>query len=65
MPIFDYQCERGHKSEQLVRRADATPPCPECGGPTVKLLSAFYPRHTERVWRIKDPRVVIKNKDTP
>ena len=63
MPIFDYKC--GHcdeVSELLVSRHDASPPCPHCGGEMVKLVSEFYPRHTERVWRIKDPRVVIKRK---
>ena len=60
MPIFDFQCERGHKHEALVRRADGAPPCPECGGETVKLLSAFYPRHTEQVFSFKNPRIVVK-----
>lgn len=62
MPLFDYQCRQGHKHELLVRNADAGPPCPTCGDEMVKLLSAFYPRHTEKVYRIKDPRVVVKGK---
>lgn len=63
MPIFDYRCGHCNKvSELMVKRHDAAPPCPSCGGEMVKEVAVFYPRHTERVYRIRDPRVVVKRK---
>ena len=63
MILFDYKCGHcDHIEEKFVHNKDASPPCSKCGGEMVRLLSVFYPRHTEKVWAIKDPHVVVKRK---
>ncbi len=43
MPLFDYKCGKcSVVSELLVKRPDASPPCPLCGSETVKQVSAPY-----------------------
>ena len=37
MPIYDFACSNGHMAEALVPRYDTpAPPCPRCGGLTVR-----------------------------
>ena len=41
MPLYEYQCERGHRFERIVKFSD--PPidaCPECGAAVHKLMSS-------------------------
>ena len=41
MPLYEYECERGHRFERIVKFSD--PPiavCPECGAPVRKLISS-------------------------
>jgi len=41
MPLYEYECERGHRFERIVKFSD--PPieiCPECGGVVHKLMSS-------------------------
>jgi len=41
MPLYEYECERGHRFERIVKYSD--PPiavCPECGGAVHKLMSS-------------------------
>lgn len=46
MPIYEYRCEQpgcdrhGERFERLQRMADPDAPCPACGHPAVRLLSA-------------------------
>jgi putative FmdB family regulatory protein len=43
MPLYDFECESGHRFEELVK-VDETPPCPVCGSTNVKrLLSPVAP----------------------
>lgn len=43
MPIYEFECEQGHRFEELVK-ADHLPPCPECGTSEVRrLLSPVSP----------------------
>lgn len=36
--VYDYECERGHVTEQFVTAAerDRPIPCPRCGAPSVR-----------------------------
>ena len=41
MPLYEYECERGHRFERIVKFSD--PPldsCPTCGGTVRKLMSS-------------------------
>jgi putative FmdB family regulatory protein len=41
MPLYEYECERGHRFERIVKYSD--PPiavCPECGAAVHKLMSS-------------------------
>ena len=41
MPLYEYECERGHRFERIVKFSD--PPidvCPECRAPVRKLMSS-------------------------
>ena len=41
MPLYEYECERGHRFERIVKFSD--PPiavCPECGASVHKLMSS-------------------------
>ena len=41
MPLYEYECERGHRFERIVKFSD--PPieiCPECGAAVHKLMSS-------------------------
>ena len=41
MPLYEYECERGHRFERIVKFSD--PPlevCPECGAVVHKLMSS-------------------------
>jgi putative FmdB family regulatory protein len=41
MPLYEYECDRGHRFERIVKFSD--PPidvCPECGAPVHKLMSS-------------------------
>ena len=43
MPIYEFQCECGVKFEKLYKRvstAEDSAPCPDCGKPSRKLVSA-------------------------
>ena len=40
MPIFNYTCECGHSSEELVKKSDDVVTCPKCEFPMIKQLSA-------------------------
>jgi putative FmdB family regulatory protein len=43
MPTYEYRCPEGHEFERFYRKiSDATGelPCPECGQPAVRVLSA-------------------------
>ena len=39
MPIYNYQCECGYSSDELVKRSDDVVKCPKCEFPMVKQLS--------------------------
>ena len=43
MPIYEYRCGScAERFEELVRKLDETPPCPDCGSADVeRLLSTF------------------------
>ena len=44
MPIYEYRCTKcGHEFEMKRSFSESAdlPRCPECGGPTEKLISAF------------------------
>jgi putative FmdB family regulatory protein len=43
MPLYDFDCRScGHRFEALVRRQDAPPACPTCGGVDLdRLVSSF------------------------
>ena len=41
MPLYEYECERGHRFERIVKYSD--PPidvCPKCGAAARKLMSS-------------------------
>ncbi|HUO52956.1 MAG TPA: FmdB family zinc ribbon protein [Gemmatimonadaceae bacterium] len=42
MPIYEYACQSGHRSERFVRRigdAEETVACPVCGQPAARVIS--------------------------
>src|SRR5262245_22548857 len=59
MPLIDVRCENDHVTEAYRPLAmwPATPPCPECGAPTVQ---AFLPPQTR--WTV-DPVIVYRAPD--
>ena len=63
MPLYEYECEAGHRFEKILKFSD--PPietCPTCGKPVHKLVSspAFHLKGTG--WYITD--YAKKDKDT-
>ena len=46
MPMYDFQCSKGHRFEDVCG-VNELPPCPECGA------------NTEKVWN-KTPKVMVK-----
>ena len=45
MPIYEYTCECGARSEHLVRNASQTPTCPECGSSQLTRLFSTFAAH--------------------
>ena len=42
MPIYEFKCRDCDKQiEKIMRQADATIPCPECGGTAQRSVSVF------------------------
>jgi putative FmdB family regulatory protein len=55
MPLYEYQCERGHRFERIVKFSD--PPidvCPECGAAAHKLMSSPAIQFKGSGWYITD-----------
>lgn len=55
MPLYEYECERGHRFERIVKFSD--PPievCPECGGAVHKLMSSPAIQFKGTGWYITD-----------
>lgn len=42
MPIYEFKCQEcGKQVEKIMRQADTTIPCPECGGTAQRSVSVF------------------------
>jgi putative FmdB family regulatory protein len=55
MPLYEYECERGHRFERIVKFSD--PPitaCPECGAAVHKLMSSPAIQFKGSGWYITD-----------
>ena len=55
MPLYEYECERGHRFERIVKFSD--PPidvCPECGSAVHKLMSSPAIQFKGSGWYITD-----------
>ena len=55
MPLYEYECEAGHRFELIRKFAD--PPletCPECGSPVHKLMSSPAFQFKGTGWYITD-----------
>lgn len=40
MPLYDYECKNGHRSEHIMPIDDKAPvPCPECSSPAIRVVS--------------------------
>jgi putative FmdB family regulatory protein len=55
MPLYEYECERGHRFERIVKFSD--PPievCPECGASVHKLMSSPAIQFKGTGWYITD-----------
>jgi putative FmdB family regulatory protein len=55
MPLYEYECERGHRFELIVKFSD--PPleiCPTCGGTVRKLMSSPAIQFKGSGWYITD-----------
>jgi putative FmdB family regulatory protein len=55
MPLYEYECERGHRFERIVKFSD--PPieiCPECGAAVHKLMSSPAIQFKGTGWYITD-----------
>jgi putative FmdB family regulatory protein len=66
MPLYEYECERGHRFERIVKFSD--PPlevCPECGAVVHKLMSSPAIQFKGTGWYITDyARKGGESKDT-
>jgi len=55
MPLYEYECDRGHRFERIVKFSD--PPietCPECGAPVHKLMSSPAFQFKGSGWYVTD-----------
>jgi len=55
MPLYEYECERGHRFERIVKFSD--PPietCPECGARVHKLMSSPAFQFKGSGWYVTD-----------
>jgi putative FmdB family regulatory protein len=55
MPLYEYECDRGHRFERIVKFSD--PPidaCPECGAPVHKLMSSPAFQFKGTGWYVTD-----------
>jgi putative FmdB family regulatory protein len=55
MPLYEYECDRGHRFERIVKFSD--PPldaCPECGAPVHKLMSSPAIQFKGTGWYVTD-----------
>src|SRR5574342_851804 len=55
MPLYEYECDRGHRFERIVKFSD--PPidvCPECGAAAHKLMSSPAIQFKGSGWYITD-----------
>ena len=55
MPLYEYQCDAGHRFEVIVKYSD--PPievCPTCGSPAHKLMSSPAIQFKGTGWYITD-----------
>ena len=42
MPIYEYECQGGHRFEHFTQLIDIEPPpCPDCKQPTKRVMSTF------------------------
>ncbi len=64
MPIYEYICEGGHRTERyLSNRQLPDPPCSECEGPTKRLISGFAAIWTRNISDYGDKRKETYYKD--
>jgi putative FmdB family regulatory protein len=55
MPLYEYECEKGHRFEKIQKFSD--PPlekCPTCGSPVQKLISSPAIQFKGTGWYITD-----------
>jgi putative FmdB family regulatory protein len=56
MPLYEFECENGHRFEGVYLITSKPPPCPKCGKPTKRLISlpayfkiTGYPKWVDRI----------------
>ncbi len=55
MPLYEYQCDNGHRFEVIQKFSDAPiATCPTCGAPVHKLLSAPAIQFKGSGWYVTD-----------
>ncbi len=55
MPLYEYQCDNGHRFEVIQKFSDAPiATCPHCGAPVHKLLSAPAIQFKGSGWYVTD-----------
>jgi putative FmdB family regulatory protein len=63
MPLYEYECEAGHRFEKIQKFSDApVEQCPTCGKPVHKLMSSPAIQFKGSGWYITD--YARKDKDT-
>lgn len=61
MPLYDYQCEAGHRYEKRESfGAPAQQPCEECGKPAQRLLSAPPILFKGSGWYVTDSKRTLR-----
>lgn len=64
MPIYEYQCERGHLKECFASTVSpATIVCPQCGGVSKRLMSVPAPPRMGRIYDSQNPPDVKREWD--
>ncbi len=64
MPLFDFICSDGHRTERyLSRRENPDPACSECDKPTKRLISRFAAIWTRNISEYGDKRKETYYKD--
>ena len=55
MPLYEYECENGHRFEKIQKFSDPhVKKCPKCGGPIEQVISAPAVQFKGSGWYVTD-----------